>query len=178
MDISINSDGIREIQVVPFTIYEKYAIILDTFGMWLLRVAQILLICFKLESQTSSSWALIFIPTWLWGFLKIASICLMSTDSESKNSKRMIIQSSIVGFILSGLFIYLTFGMLASKLDYGHPKTSVILIPVFIVTGTLFCCVGCCLPLMVKSVRKALAQELKSDHQQVSVERRIESGSS
>jgi hypothetical protein len=178
VDISYKEDGTREIHAAPFTIYEKSSILLDTFGMWMLRVTQITLICLKLSSQIESSWALVFIPTWLWGFFKIASIFLMSLDS-TKPSKRMTIQSSIVGFITSALFIYLTFGMLASSLDSGSPKTSVILIPVFIVTGTLFCCVGCCLPCMVTSVRRTLAQELKSGNQmQVSVERRIEAGSS
>lgn len=180
MDFTINQDGFREIKVVPFTIYEKISIVLDTFGMWSLRIIQIFLICLKLELQTSSSWAIIFLPTWLWGFVKIASIWLMANDVSLRPSKRMVIQSSVVGFIVSALFIYLTFGLLVSRLenDNGSPRVAVILIPVFIITGTLFCCVGCCLPLTTMAVRTALAQELKSDNQQVSVERRIEAGNS
>ena len=179
IDFSISESGAREIKTVPFSFFEKISVILDTFGMCALRICQILLICAKLESQIDSSWAKIFIPTWLWGFVKISTILLMAKDSSS-TSKRTMIQSSIVAFIFSSLFIYITFGLLVTRLDKndGTPKASVILIPVFIITGTLFCCLGCCLPCLTLGIRNALAQELKSTDQQfVSVERRIEAGS-
>lgn len=180
LDFTVNSDGTRDVHTVPFTMNEKSSIILDTFGIWTLRLLQIIFICLKLEFQVSSSWALVFLPTWLWGFLKLTSIWLWINDISTRPSKSMGLGPSVFGFIVSALFIYLTFGLLVSRLDNdnGLPKAAVILIPVFIVTGTLFCCLGCCLPLMTMGVRNALAHELKSDHQLVSIERRIEAGSS
>ena len=156
-----------------FTLYETMALLLDYVGVWFLRVLQAILIILKLQSTRfeSTSWAFIFLPTWIWGFMKILSIYLLSIDFKTSPTKRMMVISSTVFFVISAIFVYFTTGLLVKRLDSGdgYPKVAVILIPVFIITGFLFCCIGCCMPCVASCVRMDLENQLNSQNDQAQI---------
>ena len=182
----VNAQGFQEVEMRPLSLAEKTSLLLDSHGQWALRVIQVILIASKLQGTLAISWTLVFLPTWLWGAMRITSLVLLARGQHTDPAKKMMVHSSIGLFVVSALFVYVTAGLLVSRLNSedGKPSATMILIPVFIITGSLFCCVACCLPLMFKAVRRNLESQLKNGPEtegdvtgpSVSVERRIENG--
>jgi hypothetical protein len=169
-----------ELKVRPWTSTERMALLLDSHGFWVLRVIQVILLCLKLQGISDAAWGVVFLPTWVWGAIKLLSIFLMSRNPNGNPAKRMMIQSMITFFIFSAFFIYTTFGLLVRRLNSEDetPSAALILIPSFIITGLMFCCMGCCLPCMMTCVRKGLEDQMNQPEAPaiVSAHKRIQSG--
>ncbi|KAI9101286.1 hypothetical protein DFS34DRAFT_613831 [Phlyctochytrium arcticum] len=153
----------------PFTLMEKIVLFLDEFATWVLRIAQVILLCYKFNGSTTASWALIFLPTWLWAVSHIVLIILqhftirkMARMAGKAVDARALLLSKLIAVLITSFFLYLGVGLLVKRLDgtSGSPSTAVILIPVFIIFSLLFCCVCCCGPCLVVSARHTLEAEL------------------
>ncbi|KAL2917985.1 hypothetical protein HK105_202399 [Polyrhizophydium stewartii] len=167
-------EGEPEIAETP---KQPFLIVYDNFYVVVLRIAQLALIVSKIDGSAASlSWVVVFVPSWLWGLLKIGSVALWAlaekkaareSDSEARSAEfKSTLTLRIIGLtVYLGLF-YLGVGLLVSRLSNGDsatPSTAVILIPVFIVLSLLFCIVACCLPLMFAATRYQLRQQMGDD---------------
>lgn len=115
----------------------------------------------KLDELTARqvSWTIIFIPSFLIGFLHLISIIYsiiqfkalekeLAQNSavpspEAYKQQRMAkIISSVVVFIFGSIFFYTFIGLLLQRLNNssGVPSAAVILIPIFIILSFIFCC--------------------------------------
>ena len=72
------------------------------------------------------------------------------------------IMASVVITLVVLAFIFTTVGLLIARLNNGtSPSAGVVLIPIFIITSLVFCCLSCCLPLSVIMTRFGLEEELR-----------------
>ncbi|KAJ3297077.1 hypothetical protein HK104_000886 [Borealophlyctis nickersoniae] len=154
----------------PFTASEKVLHGFDTYYTWLLRVLQAVFLVLKIDGTVDWSWPVVFIPTWLWGgaqlFFLLASYMKLRREPDLSvpgaiHPERVRLIGRAVYFVVAGTLLYAGLGMLIKRLATGDgPPAAIILIPVFIVVGLLFCCVCCCMPCMTLSLRLGLEEEL------------------
>uniref|UniRef100_A0A1D1YRR5 DnaJ subfamily B member 6-A n=1 Tax=Anthurium amnicola TaxID=1678845 RepID=A0A1D1YRR5_9ARAE len=134
----------------------KVKMFFETFWWLLIRVVLAVLIVLRIEEVITVSWGIVFLPLYLIG-LRYALwilwqwLALRKVEPSQNRLKIDVIASAIV-FGVVGTLSYTVIGLLASRLDGNDRiKLSSILIPVFIVLSILFCCTGCCLPLVFLS---------------------------
>ena len=149
-----------------FTRSETIALLYDIFWFWILRVSLIVLLIVKLNGN-DIPWALVFLPAWIWGLGKIVSLLVSYREyrkatSANPNSPEVkaLFYSQVVGFIISAILFYILVGLLVSRLNVGSPSAGVILIPVFLILGLLFCCTCCCMPCLLCCVQVGIDEEL------------------
>jgi len=76
----------------------------------------------------------------------------MMSMSKNEEERAQILSSAICQICLSLVFIILVLafvGLLVVRLNTGWYTMPVVFVPIFMVTGFLFCCCCCCLPCMV-----------------------------
>ncbi|CAG8741609.1 15410_t:CDS:2 [Rhizophagus irregularis] len=131
----------------------KIKMFFETFWWLLIRVALAILIVLRIDEVITVSWGIVFFPLYLIGLryaLWILWQWLALRKAESlQNRLKVDVIVSAIAFGIVGTLSYTLIGLLASRLDGNNRiKLSSILIPVFIVLSLLFCCTGCCLPLV------------------------------
>lgn len=160
----------------PFNLLEKLRLAYSAYHLFLLRVIQAVLIALKADGTISASWVTVFIPTFILIAISIVSIVLLyiqqKRNPQSPELKaRYIFSVSSFGFL--SLFFVTFFGLLLGKLSNGSPTVAVVLIPIFIFLGIMFCCTCCCGPCMYLGLRMGIEAEFMDDGQVVDVEKRI-----
>ena len=161
----------------PKTALEKFVFALSESRLWMLRVAQAILLIVKLDGA-DWSWTIVFIPFFFWGGLHLVGLVLdyLRFKKSTKPEERAQIIAQSIGFILMATLVFTSVGLLIKRLNSqdGLPPAATIMIPLFIVFGILFCCVCCCLPCAAMSFRIGLEEEMKSQNRViVPVERRV-----
>ncbi|KAI8592845.1 hypothetical protein BDZ88DRAFT_504202 [Geranomyces variabilis] len=159
----------------PFSGAEKALFVYDTFLTTVIRLAQLALFIAKINGSLDGvAWGVIFLPTWLWSAFKIIGIFLdramILRDVKRQAHGQTVDMGPLVVFRIVSLlavsfFLYLGAGLLVRRLDgdSGKPSAAVILIPVFIICGLLFCCFCCCLPCLLCCMQKGLEAELSAE---------------
>ncbi|KAJ3162679.1 hypothetical protein HDU86_003652 [Geranomyces michiganensis] len=161
----------------PFTGAEKAVFVYDTFITSVLRLAQAALLISKINGSLDDvAWGVIFIPTWLWSAFEILGIFLdramvlravkRAAPGQTVDLGPLVV-FRIVSLCVVSFFLYLGAGLLVRRLDgdSGKPSAAVILIPVFILCGMLFCCFCCCLPCLLCCMQKGLEAELNAEEE-------------
>ena len=159
-------DGIETDGIVPesrkLTAFEIFLVVLGNFSTYFLRLAQLILIIWKVSSSTSTDWAIIFIPIWLLGFFEVVRII---TGFLFVNPNGMPAFIRLLVFVVWGTLFFTFFGLLTKRLNNpieNLPKVAVILIPLFIVLSVLFCCVSCVIPRAVQASKQQFDQDLEN----------------
>ncbi|KAJ3413505.1 hypothetical protein HDV05_007888 [Chytridiales sp. JEL 0842] len=175
----------------PMTGKEKLQAVVDVYLTFALRLAQVILVVTKITSAPDLGWAVVFIPTFLYGAFQLINLILTSAYLRSPEAasapysaeKRTANHCNIILFIIFSILFYTAIGLLIRRLsqpiDDGYPPAAVILIPVFIVLGLLVCFVGCCLPCLLCLIKMDLKSGMMMDEEEggmqqiIPVERRI-----
>ena len=172
----------------------KFNIFLSAFSTWLFRLIQVILIVIRLQSTTSWSWTVVFVPFYVYGCYNLLSIIFQyridkrlvesqPAGSEAKTAVRAQFITKLFAFAVFAILFYTLIGLFVTRLNSDlagetGPKASVILIPVFLVLSIVICCCGCCLPMLSSGLQKELEQEIMNQPggstNVVSPERRIE----
>ena len=130
---------------------------------WTVRISVAILICLQLDQGYSQSWFIVFLPLYLGSLMVILTPAYryilfkriggegVPEDILQVRFSSVVAQTSFIG-IFSALFL-VVISLLAVRLNAGPGGISfaVILIPVFIVLGIVFCCSCCCVPCAVIS---------------------------
>lgn len=134
---------------------EVLSITMNNFTFFMIRIAQFILIIIKIRGS-DMNWSLVFTPTWILGGIEVITLAIgyiVSRKSAKPEVRVRVWVSLLVTFI----------GLLVSRLNTGVPKFAVVLIPVFIVLGLLFCCFCCCLPCAFGMARQSFQEEMAGD---------------
>ncbi|KAJ3020725.1 hypothetical protein HKX48_000324 [Thoreauomyces humboldtii] len=168
----------QEAPMRPFNRAEKLVFIYGAYKTTVLRLVQMGLLIAKFNGSIDASWPVVFLPTWLWSFFEIVGILLdrqmLLRAARHANPGVQVdigplVILRMVGMALVALFLYLGVGLLVRRLQSAaqdHPSAAVILIPVFIVSSLLFCCMCCCLPCILCCAQAGLEAELKGAGQE------------
>ena len=145
-------DGTGE-EARPLKFRERIRVIFDCLYPQVIRVAFVILVVYKISTVNTISWTIIFIPFWVLAFIQVTTIVIDVREAFhvrfSTDDSRASISKAVIFVIFGGLF-YTFVGLLVSRLNNptNTPSVAIILIPVFIVLGMLFCCTCCCIPCM------------------------------
>jgi hypothetical protein len=144
----------------------------NNYSMFVVRLVQAGLVFWKLNGA-DCDWRLIFMPTWFMGlieFVKISYAIVIARRTMKPEPYRMAIAQMVVFFIWGSLF-YTFMGLLVNRLEssVNLPTVAVILIPLFIVLGILFCCCCCCLPCTVAAAKQQFDEDMMDDSAPIEV---------
>ncbi len=131
-----------------------------------IRLIQVLLVFFKVAGIISCSWALLFLPIWILGFLELLK-SFAGLFSRSTHAPPGLELFQFL-FFLYWASLFFSFAILITKrLDSGenNPYVSTIMIPVFIFFSMLFLCSSCCFPCMLRAQKDAIDEELANAHE-------------
>ncbi|KAJ3190462.1 hypothetical protein HDU85_000760 [Gaertneriomyces sp. JEL0708] len=158
----------------PLGTFEKILVFYGAYYQQVLRIIQAALIVAKVNGSLGASWGVIFLPTWLYAVFRYCSItlsCIMLKRSVPEEVRPKVIAfGCIMPAMLSLIplfFLYLGVGLLVKRLDGNNvsPSAAVILIPVFILFGLIFCCACCVGPCVVCCMRNGLQAELNNNEE-------------
>ncbi|KAJ3203591.1 hypothetical protein HDU67_010101 [Dinochytrium kinnereticum] len=169
-----DSDAV-EVVTRDFTPMEIIGFVLEETAGWVLRIAQAVLIPYKLMNPDAFSWAITFVPAFLIGGVHLLSIIIgcvftrtdTSVPPEANSARRASLTGRLILLIVVAILGYTTIGLLIKRLNNGSdPSSAVILIPVFIVLSILLMIVGCCLPCLLLLTRMGLQAELRGKQEE------------
>lgn len=143
---------------------EVLSITINNFTFFIIRIAQLILIIIKIRGS-DMDWSVVFTPTWILGGIEVITLAIgyMVARKSAKPEVYHLAVFKIVSFLIWGGLFFTFIGLLVSRLNTGVPKFAVVLIPVFIVLGLLFCCFCCCLPCAFGMARQSLQEEMAGD---------------
>jgi hypothetical protein len=168
-DIASVSSEDEEMHSRPYTLLEKLGALASIHESWLFRILLIILLVTRLDNPDQMRWAVVFVPSYLYGFLVLARIVLgviglkkMGGVLSQIQERRSRLYAQTVAFVVVGGLVYLFIGLLCARVDSSGdlPLASVILIPIFLILSLLFCCVCCCLPCITFGMKSGLEAEL------------------
>ncbi|KAI9137295.1 hypothetical protein BKA69DRAFT_1098623 [Paraphysoderma sedebokerense] len=134
---------------------KKYLwIVYETFATQIVRFLQVILIILKINKTITSSWGIIFIPTFVYGASTVILLITLQllarfVPSLSDPSRKPTLLRELAVFIFQLIFFYLPLALIIAKLEGSNISLAVSIIPIWIALSLITCCLGICLPISI-----------------------------
>ncbi|KAJ1911740.1 hypothetical protein IWQ60_009999 [Tieghemiomyces parasiticus] len=136
------------------TRFRAYAeVTFEVFWFFVLRIIQAILLVLRIDETVTCSWAVVFIPAYLVAVRYLVSLALLRwrarryEQTEARNQQMVMFYMGLTALVIFGTLFYAFLGLLVKRLEVPDSvRVAILLVPVFIVLGCLFCGVCCCLP--------------------------------
>ncbi|KAJ1966917.1 hypothetical protein IWQ62_002171 [Dispira parvispora] len=156
---------ILEDEPISAKVYAYIHLTYSVFWFFVLRIVFAILLVLRIDESISCHWAIVFIPVYLVGFKYLVSLVYLRwrvskyTQSGSGHTKEaMLFYVGLVVFVITGTLVYAFVGLLVKRLQVSTSvQVAILLVPVFIILGVLFCCSCCCLPCFAMGIQTNLS---------------------
>ncbi|KAJ1659468.1 hypothetical protein IWQ61_001464 [Dispira simplex] len=136
----------------------------SVFWFFVLRIVFTILLVLRIDESINCHWALVFIPVYLVGFKYLVSLVYLRwrirkyTQSSGHTKEAILFYVGLVVFVITGTLVYAFVGLLIKRLEASTSvQVAILLVPMFIILGVLFCCSCCCLPCFAMGLQTNLS---------------------